>query len=166
LVEVLVSILILTLGILAMASMMAAATRYNKTSELRSVATLLASDFADRMRANPDAFTPTASSYDLTGNYTAITAAEDGTACGDPNNCSTGELAAIDIAQWRTALFFSLPAPDAFVQYHPTQNSVDLWVAWMDPSADSGQPVNDVECPATFRAANPRPRCIYFRIGL
>jgi prepilin-type N-terminal cleavage/methylation domain-containing protein len=53
LVEVLVAMFVVAMGILALAGLLQAATRYSKISELRSTATLLANDIADRIRANP-----------------------------------------------------------------------------------------------------------------
>ena len=52
LIEVLVALLVVSLGILAMSGLLTNSTRYGKTSEFRAVATLLANDIADRMRAN------------------------------------------------------------------------------------------------------------------
>ena len=53
LVEVLVAMVVVALGILALAGLLEAATRYSKMGELRSTAVLLANDIADRIRANP-----------------------------------------------------------------------------------------------------------------
>ena len=53
LVEVLVAMFVVAMGILALAGLLQASTRYSKMSELRSTATLLANDIADRIRANP-----------------------------------------------------------------------------------------------------------------
>ena len=55
LIEVLVSILLMALGVLAMAAMQVNAVQYGKTSEFRTVASLLANDLSDRMRANSPA---------------------------------------------------------------------------------------------------------------
>jgi type IV pilus assembly protein PilV len=55
LVEVLVAMLVVSVGVLAMAGLLATASRYGKTSEYRAVATLLAADMADRIRANKSA---------------------------------------------------------------------------------------------------------------
>ena len=52
LVEVLVAMFVVAMGILALAGLLQASTRYSKMSELRSTATLLANDIADRIRAN------------------------------------------------------------------------------------------------------------------
>ena len=45
---------VVAMGILALAGLLQASTRYSKMSELRSTATLLANDIADRIRANSD----------------------------------------------------------------------------------------------------------------
>jgi type IV pilus assembly protein PilV len=52
LVEVLVSILVISFGILAMAAVQSNSVRFQKTSEYRATANLLTSEMADRMRAN------------------------------------------------------------------------------------------------------------------
>lgn len=54
LLEVLVAILILSFGMLAMAGLHSVAFKYGKMSQFRSVATQMAADLADRMRANPE----------------------------------------------------------------------------------------------------------------
>ncbi|MES2091439.1 MAG: type IV pilus modification protein PilV, partial [Pseudomonadota bacterium] len=52
LIEVMVSALIVAFGVLAMIALQANSIKFSKTSEYRSVATLLANDLADRMRLN------------------------------------------------------------------------------------------------------------------
>ena len=66
LVEVLVAMFVVAMGILALAGLLQASTRYSKMSELRSTATLLANDVADRIRANPVGGELGAGGYDLT----------------------------------------------------------------------------------------------------
>ena len=52
LLEVLVALVILSIGLLGLAGLQAASLRYNHSSYLRSQATLIAYDIVDRMRAN------------------------------------------------------------------------------------------------------------------
>jgi len=52
LIEALITLLVLTLGLLGVAGMMAHSLKNNHSSYLRSQATVLAYDIADRMRAN------------------------------------------------------------------------------------------------------------------
>ena len=68
LVEVLVAMFVVAMGILALAGLLQAATRYSKMSELRSTATLLANDIADRIRANPVGGALADTGYDRTDN--------------------------------------------------------------------------------------------------
>ena len=56
LIEVLVAIFLLTVGLLAMAALTTSATGYNKLSQLRGTATMLADDYAEQARANLRAF--------------------------------------------------------------------------------------------------------------
>jgi type IV pilus assembly protein PilV len=58
LVEVLVAVLVLSIGLLGLAALQIAGVRANDSAQLRTEATLAASDIADRMRADPAAFFP------------------------------------------------------------------------------------------------------------
>lgn len=58
LVEVLVAVLVLSIGLLGLAGLQIAAARANDGARLRTEATLAASDVADRLRADPSAFFP------------------------------------------------------------------------------------------------------------
>ncbi len=53
LIEVLVTIVVLSIGLLGLAELQISGLRANMSSEARSKATLLASDIVERMRANP-----------------------------------------------------------------------------------------------------------------
>ncbi|PIE20515.1 MAG: type IV pilus modification protein PilV [Neptuniibacter caesariensis] len=55
LIEVLVAVVVISIGILSVASLQTMALKSNNGSYLRSQATFLAYDLADRMRAAPDA---------------------------------------------------------------------------------------------------------------
>ncbi|MBN3562479.1 type IV pilus modification protein PilV [Amphritea spongicola] len=54
LIEVLIAVVIISIGLLAVAGLQAVALKSNNGSYLRSQATFLAYDLADRMRAAPD----------------------------------------------------------------------------------------------------------------
>ncbi len=172
LIEVLVALLVVSLGVLAVTGLQATAARYGKTSEFRAMATLLASDLADRMRANKVAASD--GDYVLAGEYAPIESLPDVPTCNIPNGCLKDEMAAIDIAEWRRALFSGLPGSDGYVSTSVinTQVVADIWVAWLDPSAssnetkaDSDDDENKKECPPGFRDLDPQPRCLYVRVG-
>lgn len=185
LIEVLVAMLVVSLGVLAMGGLLATASRYGKTSEYRAVATLLAQDMADRIRANKAAFTDSdvgaLDSYDLVAGYDTWADEPAGPAdCANVSDCGPDEIAAQDRAEWSQAVFNALPGGAGLVQVSEPSPPVgggagadpkrgfvaDIWVAWLDPDADSSEPTTEIECPPAFRDQSPQPRCAFFRIGL
>ena len=90
LLEVMVALVIFSIGLLGLAGMQSAGVRHNQISYSRTVATQLAYDMADRIRNNP------------TANYEAAIPS------GVPN-CVTGvcnsvQLAGFDRLEWNTAI--------------------------------------------------------------
>lgn len=92
-IEVLIAMLVLTIGLLGMAALQAQATKFNHSAYLRTQATNLAYDIGDRIRANQD--------QALSGNYDHDL--EDSKPSG--NNISDQ-----DLAQWLTAIENALPS--------------------------------------------------------
>lgn len=172
LIEVLVSILIVSLGVVSMASLLAKSAQLGKASEFRALAALLSADMADRMKANIGGVQ--AANYDLTPNGLLNAAPADAaklcdqTAVAAP--CTVQEMAAYDLAQWQQTLFNSIPGGTGYIQFDAADgNAADLWVAWQDPAALESKNfgnVGDTSCPAPFQKLNPVPSCMYFRVGL
>ncbi len=99
--EVLITILILSLGLLGMAGLITTGMKSNATAHFRSIAIHQTQDIADRMRANLAGVR--SGVYDnLT---TAIPASNDCVAAG----CDTTQMAVYDHAQWNTANANLLP---------------------------------------------------------
>lgn len=97
LIEVLVALVVLSVGLLGMATLQATSLRANHQAYLRSQAVILARDVVDRMRANrPPAL---AGDYDI-----ALDAAATGTT-----------VSATDLKQWKAALGAQLPLGDGSV---------------------------------------------------
>lgn len=163
LIEVLVSILLMSVGIVSMAAMQVNAVKFSKTSEMRSLGMLLANDLADRMRANhpPGA---DMSVYNQTANYTAPDAlpAPAAKPCTGDTTCGPAEMAAYDLAAWNQDLFRQLPQGTGFVRT-AANDQVDIWVVWTDPGSAIGQAVDP--CPANY-GAPAGVRCMYFRVAL
>lgn len=93
LIEVMVSVVVLAIGLLGLAGLQATSMRFNSSAYLRSQATNLAYDIADRMRANVTAA--------RNGNYII------GVGVAAP---AGNTLDATDLQQWRIALTNILPA--------------------------------------------------------
>lgn len=98
LIEVLIAVVLLTTGLLGLASLQATGTRLNHSAYMRSQATVLAYDIVDRMRANVAA--ARTGGYDI-----AIGAAA-------PAGTAT---TAVDLAQWKATLAALLPDGDGSI---------------------------------------------------
>ncbi|HSI49258.1 MAG TPA: type IV pilus modification protein PilV [Ideonella sp.] len=166
LIEVLVAIFVASMGILALAGLLGTSTRFGKTAEYRSMATLLAADLVDRMRANAIG----ASSYSLLS-ATLATSPADEVPCADPDNCTKEQLAARDLADWQASLNNSLPDGTGYVTQTDAANKMfDIWVIWRDPEAlnQADLAANDdgrSACPKDF-PDDVGARCMFFRVGL
>lgn len=97
LLEVLIAVLVLSIGLLGLAGLQTLSLRSNHSAYLRSQATLLAYDIIDKMRANRQ--------VSLAGGYLT----NFGDAPGGGTNCETAtcapaNLAAFDLNQWKCML--------------------------------------------------------------
>jgi type IV pilus assembly protein PilV len=189
LIEVLVSIVIASIGLLALAGVNAASIRYTKMSQYRATATQLANDIGERMRANkgvpavaasagPPPVAAVAATAFFAGNYDFVTdflgqatkATLPAQLCNaSASNCSPAEIAALDLAQWRMLVRDQLPEGSVFLaSADGGVIAMDVWVVWRDPGvAADDSPALVGECPDSLSAGNdPSIRCSYFRINL
>lgn len=184
LIEILVSVLVIALGLLTMASVQSNSVKFQKTSEFRAVATLLASDLADRMRA--DQLGVEAQGYSVPSSSFGdgvLTADNSGDpqACGTIVNgelqkCTPQEIAAEDLYEWRSRLRASLPNVAVHVsQFDAAQRAVELWIAWVDAadndSANNSKAPRSAECPpANVWASDAKDpaefHCVFLRVAL
>jgi len=98
-IEVLVTLFIISIGFLNMAALQTTAKRSNFDAVQRTTAVMLAHDIVERMRANPGVL----STYLTTGvgGGTQTAPARD---CGAGVSCSPLQLAAFDIYEWEQAI--------------------------------------------------------------
>ena len=101
LLEVLIALLILSIGLLGLAALQTTGLRSNQMASMRTTATQLAYDITDRMRANPEAVADTANKPYETANTDAAPTIV--TNCNSAD-CTTAQLATFDLAQWKTTL--------------------------------------------------------------
>ncbi|WP_119395784.1 type IV pilus modification protein PilV [Salinibius halmophilus] len=103
LIEVMVALVILSIGSLGMISMQLSALQQSNNAYLRTQATIKGTDILDRIRSNPEA---------MTGYL--VSSGSENTACwnwqGDATGCSAANLAAADLHDWQTALAAILPS--------------------------------------------------------
>ncbi|NOX10044.1 MAG: type IV pilus modification protein PilV [Gammaproteobacteria bacterium] len=98
--EVLVTVVILSIGLLGIAGLQATALRNNHSAYLRTQATLLSYDIADRMRANMSA---------VNGGSYNTPAAASVASCSTVAGCSSDQMAQNDAWQWRQEVASLLP---------------------------------------------------------
>jgi type IV pilus assembly protein PilV len=92
LLEVLISIIIISIGLLGMAGLQVTTLRNNNSSSMRTQATFLAEDMAERMRSNTVGVTA--------GNY----ATSPSCSCSIATGCTALDLAAYDLCDWGNSL--------------------------------------------------------------
>lgn len=110
LVEVLVSLFVLSVGLLGLAALQATSMQYNTGSYFRTQATFLAYDIMDRMRANSTAVAdangtgydqPTSSNVSIPVDCDVVT-----------SNCSSANLALYDVGKWYQRAVATLPGAE------------------------------------------------------
>jgi type IV pilus assembly protein PilV len=96
LIEVLIAVIVLSVGLLGTAALLSQGMRFTHDSYLLAVATQQAEDMAERMRANP---VETAKAVG-TGGYDALSGLGGATDDCETATCTSDERAAFDHAQW------------------------------------------------------------------
>ena len=116
LLEVLIALLIFTLGLLGMAGLLVVSVKTNHSAYLRSHASFLGESMADRMRGNlPGVW---ADAYDTT--YPTA----DTNPCASGGACTTAQIAARDRWMWSSQLTTFLPGAGATIACTPTAGSL------------------------------------------
>lgn len=158
LVEILISILLMSFGLLAMGAMQAWSVAGAKSAGHRIVAALVAAEAADVLRGSPTA------PEQLGGDPLA----QGG---GDP-------LAHHGLAALRSRTALELPQGELQVSRaapagKPGVAEVDVWVMWAEPRiySDEEAGAGDAEqafdnCPPEAKGQTPMPRCFYMRVAI
>jgi type IV pilus assembly protein PilV len=98
LIEVLVALIVLSVGLLGLAALQSTATQFNAGAYSATQATILAYDMADRVRANRQS--------GVTGAYNSAYPVAPAPTCAD---AVAGTVVQQDLAGWRRALACALP---------------------------------------------------------
>ena len=132
LIEVLIALIIMSVGMLGIASLYVHSMQAGRTSLFRHNAVTLAGDVADRMRANPTGANA----------YTALLGADNDCIDGG-TNCSNTQMAAQDILAWQLQADDTLPNGTVTIGFDNTVNPPVYTIAinWNEPMLDpNGQP--------------------------
>ncbi|MCW8917793.1 MAG: type IV pilus modification protein PilV [Gammaproteobacteria bacterium] len=110
LIEVLVTLLVLSIGLLGLAGMQITALKNSHGSSLRNQATALSQEIGERIRSNrADA---QSGAYDI-----AVGALPADSPDCETAPCSGSEMAAYDLNEWKAALTNQLPAGDGAITH-------------------------------------------------
>jgi len=148
LLEVLIALLVLSIGLLGLAGLQAKGLSYNQSAYLRSVATAQAYNMADRIRANP--------AGSSTGDYDNVSGLPSSHTDCTKNVCSPAQMAAFDLYQWNTDNKNALPSGQGRVTVQNSNPRVlTVTVMWDDQRTGatgtgcSGNPKVDLTCFST-----------------
>ena len=128
LLEVMVAMVIFSIGLLGLASLQGQSVQFSHSAYLKSQGTFYAYDILDKMRVNRG--------LALSGNYNA-TFSSTGTDNGcysNSGNCTAADMASHDVYDWKQ-LLASLPDGNGSVTTAGTANSFTVIVSWTDRSA-------------------------------
>jgi type IV pilus assembly protein PilV len=136
LLEVLIALVVLSIGLLGIAALQGVGLRSSHGAALTSQANLLAYDMADRIRANRTGF---ANTLNVTSN------------CTEPAEAPTSpaELAAADVAEWSCSLEELLPAGSGRIVGSPGADPrvtvYTITIEWQDRQVEDEEDVWSVE---------------------
>jgi type IV pilus assembly protein PilV len=106
LLEVLIAVVILSVGLLGLAALQATSLKSNHASLIRSQIAILSYDMVDRMRANRPAMT--------LGDYDLPTSTQNAN-CTTVTGCTPAQMADHDYFEWSTLIARALPAGQGVV---------------------------------------------------
>jgi type IV pilus assembly protein PilV len=125
LLEVMVALLIFSIGLLGLAGLQANSLQNNKTADSRSIAVIEAHDMADRIRAN---------ARGSSGDYNAVATGippVPGANCVTSASCtSSNSIAKWDIFEWQTTLNSSLPSGRGTITRANATAPITITVMW------------------------------------
>lgn len=143
LVEVLIALIIMSVGMLGIAGLYVQSMQAGRTSMLRHHAVTLAGDIADRIRANPTA-----------GLAYAAAQGADNNCVAKGTNCNVAQMAAHDINLWQAqAASFLPPFADQSQQViiafdaGTVPPSYTITVRWDEPTPDNIPPSYSITIP-------------------
>lgn len=123
LIEVLIAMLLLSVGLLSMVGLKAAALKYTGQSNARATASMHAADMLDRLRANPVRA--------VSGQYNLGIDA--------PAAAAPATVAEVDLVQWRQRIAESLPGGSGSVAV-TADSTVRLVLRWNERTDQAPQP--------------------------
>jgi len=127
--EVLIALVVLSIGLLGLVGLQTTSLKFNQSSYQRTQATNLAYSILDRVRVNRTVALST-TAYNLPEGSTPPTATDCST-----TTCAPNALAAYDLSEWYTAVTGTLPNASAGIAISDLPSGIRLYVvtiSWDD----------------------------------
>lgn len=181
LLEVLVAVVVLSVGLLAMAKAHLHAMHAQRTGAHDAAASALLADMAGRMQANVAGLT--AKAYDMPPERLSLAPDRDAThgthrACTVADaGCTPEDMAQQDLRAWRQRVIWALPGSAAWLEWKGPEQTGQIWLLWSEvsrlpatagtPPRDAGDETAALVCPDALLqvaqvASTHRARC---RVG-
>lgn len=148
LLEVMIALMIFSIGLLGLAGLQAGGLRSNTQAQLRTVAVIQADDMADRIRSNPRGVTD--------GDYNAMDSSNPTAGNCISNTCTAAQMATYDYYEWETSNQGLLPSGHGTVTTTVVGGGVTtlftVTVMWDEDRTGvngtncSGDPTVDLKC--------------------
>ena len=183
LLEVLISILVLSLGILAMSALQAYAIAMQKNAVNRAIASALANEAADLIRVNqfPDSngLSALANGYYDVSQLTDSSPPAGFTPCAFPNCTNPRTLALDDLSRLRIHVRRDLPKGGieisrADASGNTSSTDANVWIVWEESATldttkrgtQNSTEINADNCPGSVARLSTLPRCFYMKVTL
>lgn len=173
LLEVLVSVLLMSFGVLALAGMQAYSVVAQKNAANRATASALAAELAELIRLNPRALAQ--EKYDVAMMTTADLLVGPAALCDFPD-CTAESLAARDLASFLRRVRALLPRGGVeLARPSESKTQADIWILWEEPAIFAAQQTDGTaqlaelrsdNCPASATKQPSPPRCFYMPVRL
>ena len=156
-IEILVTLAIISLALLGTAGLQAYSMKLNQGGQFRTQAVFLAADLAERMEANKAAAVAGSSVLTASGVANALSTACTQAACG------AVALATFDLSQWQNAVAASLPQATWAVAQTAAGNptTYTITISWVDRQGDATNAAFDAGSQLGSNAAGTGERFFY-----
>ena len=169
LIEVLVALLLISVGLLGIAGLAGSTLSYNKASQFRLTGMSLANNYADHARLNLYGYDLGKYDIDLDDSVPTIPEA----ALGQTDAKTAAEnMATTDVAEFMALVAGQLPGGKVVVVSNPSsaERGMDIWMLWEGVKvADDDELLvaGQQNCPSSLSASDKNIySCMYFKVGL
>lgn len=131
LIEMMIALLVLSIGMLGIASLQARGQQFNHSAYVRTQAAFLAYDIMDRIRANTDNVIGNNNGDDGAYAVAAGSCPEASSNCHSAS-CTPEQIASYDLGAWCKALADNLPLGSGNITWDSDQRTYTINVLWTE----------------------------------